>query len=357
MAFIRPTLVELVDRTTASIRSRLALGPLLARSFLGVLGRALAGLAHGLHGHISYGADQAIPLTASTDALERAADLYGLDPVRRPASPAVGVTRFTGTTGTSIPVGTIVSRPDGERYATDAGATIAAGIADVALTALVAGLSSNADPATILSLASPIAGIDNDSTVDASGMTLGADLETDEQLRARLKVFARARPQGGSTADYPIWALEVAGVTRVFVLPANSGLGTVDVTFTVDDDPAGPIPSVAQVAAVQARLTDVTRRDSAPLGALVTTFAPVAAPVSFTLSVLPNSIAVQAAVKAALEDLVLRDAVPAGTITLHRMNEAISTAAGETDHTLTVPAADFVAAAGELPTFNSVTFV
>lgn len=357
MTFQRPTLTALVDRVTAEIRSRMGLGALLARSFLQVIARVLAGLAHGLHGHIAWGADQAIPLTAESAALERHADFYGLDPVRRPAAPAVGVTRFTGTSGTSIPAGTRVRRADGQLYSTDDGAVLASGLADVEITAVTAALASNAEPGTKLALASPIAGVDSETTVDAEGLTTGQDLETDVQLRSRLRLFQRARPQGGSFADYEAWTLEVAGVTRVFVLPLNSGAGTVDVTFTVDDDPTGPIPSAAQVQAVQDRLTDQTRRDSAPLGATVTVFAPTAELIAFTVSVVPDSADVRSAVTAALEDLVLRDAEPGGTITLNRINEAISTAPGETGHTLISPAADFIASPGALPIFDAATFV
>lgn len=355
MAFSRPTLDQLIQRIEAEVSSRLGLGPLLDRSLLKVIARVMAGASHGLHGHLDFIADQIIPTTASTENLERWADLFGLQ--RRAATPAVGSVTFTGTNGSAIPSGTLIQRADGQRFTTDALATIAAGTATVAVTAETQGVAANTDTATELPLVVPVAGVNSPATVDSPGLGGGADIETDAQLRTRLKSFLQARPQGGSDADYEAWTLEVSGVTRVFVRGGNSGLGTVDVFFAVDDDPGGPIPDAAKVAEVQARLNDTTRRDSRPVTAEVTAIAPLETLQAFTLSALsPNTAAVQQAISAALEDLLLTEAEPGGTITLNQINEAISTAPGEDSHTLQSPASDLVIADNALLVFNGVTF-
>jgi len=354
MAFDRPTLSELAARMEADIRTRLNLGPLLRRSNLAILSRVFAGAAHGEHGHLAYISKQIIPSTAEAEFLELHADERGIQ--RKAAAFATGSTTFTGTDATVIPQGTAVQRPDGTRYKTDALATIATGTALVAVTAEIAALAGNADAATILSLVAPIAGINTATTVDSSALVGGTDKESDADLLARLRALVQAPPNGGSQSDYEIWALEVAGVTRAFTLPGHLGLGTVGIMFTVDDDPGGPIPSAAQVALVQARVDDTTRRDSRPVTAAVTALAPVAVPLAFSIALTPNTAAVQAAVTANLTDLLFRLAKPGGTITVSQVREAISTSVGETSHALTAPAADVTVLAGELTTLGTITF-
>jgi uncharacterized phage protein gp47/JayE len=351
--FARPTLAELALRNEAEIAARLGLPPLLPQSVLSVLARVFAGASHGLHGHLDYLAQQVVPLTSSGAELDRHVEAFGLE--RRAATNATGFATFTGTNGSSIPLNASLVRVDGQRFRTTASAIIAGGTALVPIASSLPGLEANTPPATALALASPIPGIVS-AVVDASGLTGGQDAETDDELRERFRQDRSDPPQGGSEADYVRWSREVAGVTRVFVRPAYQGLGTVGVFFTVDDDPTGPIPSPAKVAEVQARIDDTTRRDSRPVTADVTVYAPTALPTSFTLSITPDTAAVRAAVEQALRDLLRREAEPGKTLTLTKIHEAISTAQGEEDHVLTVPAADLTALAAQLRTFDSVTF-
>ena len=127
-------------------------------------------------------------------------------------------------------------------------------------------------------------------------------------------------------------------------------------TYLLDDDPASPIPDSAKVAEVQDRLTDSTRRDSAPVTATVTVFAPIAAALDFTLSVVPDTAEVRSNAQEALGDLLLQEATPGGTLTLNKINEAISTAAGEESHVLDQPAADVAVPAGNISILGTVTF-
>lgn len=353
MTFARPTLAEIVARIEADVSSRLGVGPLLERGPLKVLSRVMGGASHSLHGHLDYNARQAVPLTAEATVLESWADLYGLE--RLAATKANGEVTVTGLNGTSVPLGAQLGRADGSKYRTTSTAVVAGGTATVTAEAEVAGRAGNAAAGTELSFTIPVAGLTS-AVVAAGGLLQGEDRETDEQLRARLRARQSAAPQGGSVADFEAWTLEVAGVTRAWVFPAMSGLGTVGVTFAVDDDPTGPIPSPAEVAAVLARLTDPTRRDSAPVTAEVIVYAAVELPVDFTIELNPDTAAVRAAVEANLRDLILRDGAPGGTLLLSRIREAISTAAGEADHELTVPAANVVATVGELPVLGTITW-
>ncbi|MCY1370952.1 hypothetical protein D9M69_580730 [compost metagenome] len=62
-------------------------------------------------------------------------------------------------------------------------------------------------------------------------------------------------------------------------------------------------------------------------------------------------------VASALQDLLRREAKPGGTILRTHIAEAISTAVGETDHLLQLPAANVTHAAGEMAVFGSITWL
>ena len=147
------------------------------------------------------------------------------------------------------------------------------------------------------------------------------------------------------------WALEVPGVTRAWVYPLEQGSGTVVVRFVRDGD-ASIIPDAAAVALVQAHI-DAVR----PVTAAATVLAPVASPVNYQIQLTPNTAAVRAAVEAELRDLHLREAIPSGTLLLSHINEAISIAAGETDHVLVAPVANVSPGVGYIATFGSITWM
>lgn len=355
MAFNRPTLSSLIQQAETEIESRLNLGPLLPTpgSVLRVLARTVAGMIHGLHGHLAHLARQIIPSTASSDNLDRWASLF-LTTARKAATFATGTVRFTGTDTTSIPAGTDIQRADGLQYETLANATIASGIADVSVRAKTAGDEGDAATGVTADLVSPIAGVGTTATVQSPGITGGADQETDEQLLARLSERMKNPPQGvGADADYERFALEVAGVTRAWALENHLGLGTVGVTFAVDDDPAGPIPDAAKVTEVDTYLNDSRRAVTAAL----TTFAPTAVNLSPTITGLtPDTGDVRTAVTNALTDLLRDEAQPGGLLAVSKIRAAISNAAGEEDHVLTSPVADVQVQAGELLVLGTVTF-
>lgn len=348
MPFSRPTLQELINRTGADAVARLGLEELLRRDDMQVLTRVLSGAAHSLHGHIAWMAEQIIIDTAEAEYMERWANIWGVE--RKPAAAAVGNVALTGTNGVVIPAGSALVRTDGVEYATNAEATISGGAATIAVTASQAGAAGNALAGITLNLVSPISGVNSQATVAAGGLVSGADTETDDTLRARLLARIQAPPHGGAKADYIAWALEVAGVTRAWVYPGELGLGTVTVRFVRDDD-ASIIPDAAEVTAVQTYL-DALR----PVTAGLTVVAPIAVPLNLTIQLTPNTSAVQTVVQAEIADMIRRAAEPGGTILISHIREAISLAAGETNHVLTVPAADVTHTTGQIATMGTITW-
>lgn len=351
MAFNRPTLAQLIARNKADLESNIdGANAQLQRSNLGVIAKLIAGVAHSLYGYIAYLVNQILPDTAETTYLDRHASLWLAVP-RKAASYAVGTAQFSGSDGITIPAGTVLIRADGVEYETDADVTIAAGVANAAITALEAGQNGNAAASIPLALSSPIAGVNSSVVVTALALTGGADQESDDDLRARVIGRIQNPPHGGSKSDYETWALEVPGVTRAWVYDQELGPGTVTLRFVRDDD-ASLIPDAAEVLAVQ---TYIDERRQVGLKAFYVV-APTAAPINFNIALTPNNAATKAAVEAELRDLIAREATPGGTILLSHIREAISIAAGETNYVMSAPNADVTNTTGNISTFGAITW-
>ena len=351
MPFPRPALDDLDKRLIADIEARLpGTDPRVRRSYLGALARGLAGSHHELYGFLEWISRQRFVATADRpELLEQAAE-YGIRPIA--AVRATGEIAVTGTAATVIAAATVWRSGAPEDYRSTAEATIGAGgTVDVAVEAVEPGADGNAVAGTKLSLVSPIAGVVSAATAGELGG--GADIESTDSVRERLAARKQNPPQGGTSPDYEQWAKAAhADVTRRWSRPLAGGLGTVTVYFMTDDATADGIPSAAVVATVQAYI-DARR----PVTADVTVEAPTAVEFDVTINnVAPMTQAVQDAVTAEIADLVLRASEPGGTILVSHLREAISTAAGETDHVLVSPVADVVVSADEISVEGAVTF-
>ena len=349
MPIERPTLPELIDQGAAEFESRLP--GVLARvrnSVVGVINRVLAGALSALYKYAEALSEQWWPDRSAPEFLPEHGARWGVPQL--PAAAATGTVQFSGTNGTVVPLGTVVQRTDGAQYATTAAAVIGGGVAVATAQAVVLGQAGNADIGTALALTTPIAGVNTAATA-LTALAGGADVEGIEAWRARILARIRKPPQGGSQDDYLAWAYGVPGVTRAWVYPNELGAGTVTLRFVRDDD-VSIIPDAGEVAAVQAAI-DAVR----PVTATVTVVAPVATPRNFTIQLLPDTGTNRAAVQAELAELYRRAAAPGGTMLISQQREAISIAAGEVDHVMTVPAANQAHAAGLLPTLGVITWL
>lgn len=346
MAFVRPTLPDLVSRIQLDFISRLSLvGAVLRRSFVYVLVRVLAGAAHMMHGHLEFLGKQLFPDQAEAEFLERHASVFGV--VRNPSSYAGGSITFTGTDGTVIPQGTVLVSSAGSEYEVDEEVVIGpSGSVLGTFTARMPGAAMNVPAGVVLSLASPISGADSNGSV--SDPLDGDNEETIESLRARLLARLADPPHGGTVADYVAWAKEVPGVTRVWVEPFGLGPGTVVVRFVRDND-TSPIPDGAEVALVQAKLDA-----EAPAHAQPTAVAPVAAPILFNIHIVPDNTTVRNAVAASLRDFFLRRE-PGETVLISAVRTAIGATAGLSDYSLVTPAANVTHTTNQLPTLGTIT--
>lgn len=354
MAFIRPTMQELVTRIQGDFKGGLGLVTILRRSFLGVIAIALAGLAHSLFGYLKFIEKQAFPDTATDEYLDRWAGIWNV--TRKVATFNEFVCAVEGTAGTVIPNNRTYKRADGKEYLTTEEITLTGSGDEISMIAVEAGTESEVEAGDTISILSPIAGLVSEAEV-SEVVTEPDDAESDESLRERLIDRIQNPPSGGAANDYIQWAKEVAGITRAWVAPLALGPGTVTV-YVVSDDEDPITPSSPKITEVEDHIEEVR-----PATANVTVVAPVLFPIDLTIQLGPNTASVRAAVEAELDDLILRDAqvvdswaspteVYDGKILLSRINEAISIAAGEDNHIITEINGDSTPGDVEPPTGN-----
>lgn len=361
-----PSLADLAARVRDAFRAELpGADATVWPNNLGPTAKVIAGGLWAIYLRLDWIANQIFAATAEGYWLERHAAEYGMG--RLPAAVASGNVTMTATAAAAIAAGAVLQRLDGVQLATTTAVTLTgAGIVAVPVVALVAGKNANFVAGTVVSALSGVTGAPT-FAVDTNGLGGGADLESDDVLRARVLFRKRNPPQGGAASDYVQWAMSVPGVTRVFVERLWSGAGSVRVFVLTDEATTNGIPTAGTIAAVQAVMAA-----SAPAGASVTVAAPVAQAINMTITGLsPNTTDVQTAVAAEIADTFQRlgkvagaDTATAGLPFLATAQsfsrswiwQAVANAVGEERHQLTTPSADVTVTAGSIAVPGTITF-
>lgn len=347
--FNRPTIPELISRIQSDIESAVTgVTARLRRRFERAVSVALAHVSHGLHGHLSWVADQIFPDTAVERYLLRWCSLFGVD--RKVAQRASGGILVSGSGGTMLAGRQWVRPLDGRLYETteDSDGAITTEVT-IAVRAVEGGEDGDADAGTELQLVSPLAGVNGTADVAAGGLTGGTDLESLPLLLERLIERIQSPVMGGAPGDHVTWAEEVPGVTRAWEYEGvdgqgNPGPGLVAVTF-VKDEADDIIPTVDDVDEVQFYIDDRSPKQ-------VEVFAPTAVPLVLEITLVPDTAAVRTAVLAEIRDLLAREAEPGTRLPLDHIDEAISAAVGEIEHDLVSPVADVQPGFGELLVYD-----
>ena len=349
MAYQRPNLQDLIKRIYTDLTSKSGVKKsILEKTFLKAIAAAIAGVAHLLYGYLDYIFKEAFPTTCSEATLHVWAYIYGVP--RKQASFAIRKVKFSGANGATILQTTVIKNADGIEYETLNEVQIVNGIAQVLVRCLSAGSIGNIAADEVLSLISPIAGIQSSIVVLAEDAINGQDQEEIEYWRERILLKIRQPPHGGNEADYKSWALSIPGVTRVWVYPHYLGIGTVGLAF-INDAEEDIFPTPAKVAEVQ-NIIDELR----PVTAELFVFAPIKNEIDFHIQISPNTLQVREAISSALKDLIRREGGPGGTILISHVREAISLSVGEFDHVLVSPAANIISPVGHLPVLGNITF-
>ena len=238
----------------------------------------------------------------------RAAE-FGID--RKPAVKAIGALTITGTKGIIVPQGSVFSTDNNVYFTTDAACTIADnGTVDVKITAQIAGTSGNVGANTIDKIPMSIPGVSKVTNKDATHD--GFEEETDESLLKRYLVHVRTPATSGNVMHHKEWALSVAGVGDVKVIPLWNGNGTVKVLVT-------DVNKNAASQELQKKVADYIETVR-PIGATVT----VTTPEYLIINVTAN-VRVNAAYSQNYAD-ILKDALNAYLVNLGFDNDCVSIA-------------------------------
>lgn len=210
-----------------------------------VRANAVASSIEGLYEHQRWIVRQVFPDTADSDYLERHASLRGI--TRKAAAFATGTIRFSGTVGSSVPIGTEAKTNSGIAFVTTAAGVIGGGgTVDIAAQAVLAGLAGNQAASAALTLSAAPSGVLAQASIVA--MTGGTDIETDAALLARVLYDMRLPPMGGAKHDYFAWAMEVPGVTDAYIFTQRRAINGVDVVI----ETSGGLPGAPLIAEVTA---------------------------------------------------------------------------------------------------------
>jgi uncharacterized phage protein gp47/JayE len=218
---------------------------------------------------------------------------------RKSGTHATATVQITGTDGTYTDV--TVQTVAGLQYTIDS-INISSGTGTATAIAAAIGTAYNVVSGTITDFAAQISGLTG--VTNTTAVTGGSDVETDADLLTRYLTKVQSSGKSGNKADYENWALGVAGVGAVQVMPLWNGNGTVKVVLLgTDKTPAGDgIVTTAQSLICPGQ--SPTGGGLAPIGATVTVCAATAVPinVSATLAMTGTQTAteIQSAFQAAL---------------------------------------------------------
>lgn len=200
---------------------------LLPKSFVRVLAKVMAGVYITLYKQEAWIFLQMFVDTATFDEVEvlgrriRPLVLWGeLVGVGSPGDP----TQFTGT----IQVTTVNSREyveegtqlknsaTGKIYITTETKLLANPTEAIHIKCVEPGSAGNLSVDDELTFVNNIGCVDRKAILTAVGIT-GTDSETETNYRERVRSRWRTQPQGGSLADYRMWAAEVSGVYQTYI--------------------------------------------------------------------------------------------------------------------------------------------
>lgn len=266
---------------------------------------------------------------------------------------AVPVTVLSPTSFTYAVSGTPVTPATGLINASFVGLSIA-------ITSNESGVGKNLSSGATLTLAAPVAGVDSTATVQFEGVTGGTDVESDDDLRARVFQVRRNVITEFNPAAITRTARSVAGVTRVRVNRITPAIGEVTVFFVRDGD-ENIIPNATQVAAVEAAILETLPADKAPADLHVDAPTPVSTDYVFS-AYFPATVTMRTAIQTSLQNMyrtnvdfetdIIEDKYRAAII------DTVDVETGEklSSYTLSSPSGDITVTTGELGVLGEVSF-
>lgn len=282
MSLTTPTTQQINDNIVAQLEAALNQSiPLLPKSFLRVLARALSGVFILLYKYVGFMHLQQFVRYASFREttingvklipLVEWGRLIGVGDPTAPTYAELFVTLAVEGAGDSIlPIGVPLVDSRGNIYLTVESVTLDTTTETVRIRAATAGSAANQQVGASLSFANPLADVARDVTVSSVVVT-GADAESGQAYRQRVIDRFQKRPQGGAYADYEQWGEETEGIVNVF--PYTSPFpGQVDLYVEATPASSGSADGIPTTAQLQAVLDNVELPTRRPAGALVNAF-------------------------------------------------------------------------------------
>lgn len=348
-----PTTKEIADNIIAQLEASLGQQiPVLAKAFLRVLSKVLAGLFILLYKYGGFMFLQIFVNTASygdttvngktVNPLIAWGRLIGVgDPVAATSAELLVDVTVELQSG-QLPSGTqLVNSNNGVTYLTLGAVLLNSPTVQVSVVAASdqtggdgSGAIGNLDPGDPLSFANPLANVSRAAVVVSQTVT-GANAESEAAYRQRVLDRFQKRPQGGAYADYEIWGEEVAGVLNVYPYTSDCP-GQVDVYVEATEASSGSpdgIPTPAQLQAVldAIELDQNGLASRRPANALANTFPIVRTgfDVRVTGLLVDNLAQVQEDITAAVEEYFLtREPFTDGLSVLPRRDRVTRSAVG-----------------------------
>lgn len=222
------------------------------------------------------------------------------------------------------------------------------------------GQAANVEAGEIVTITTPIIGVNDNAIVQLLGLQGGADIETDEELRIRI-LNAYQNPFAlFNVSSIVNQAKKVAGVTRVFVYEITPAPGQVTIYFVRDND-ANIIPNATEVATVKNKILEIKPAHVADVDVIVE--APIANPVNFQFSgIIPNTPSMQESIRRNLQAL-FQEQTEVGQDLLQyayvaAIWQTVDYLSGERliNFNLVTPSGDILIAPNEIATLGTVNF-
>lgn len=276
-----PTLSELYTSVKSDLEAELTISiPLVGKSFIRALAAVQAGKLYLLYLSLGLVQKNIFPDTADPAAQGGTLDRFGQVKLNRARFSAVAgqyKVQATGTTGATIPAETTWKSDDdsdnpGFIFVLDNEYTLD-GTNQFIIRALTAGNDSALTVGNTLSLTSPVALVDTQVSILSVEIEAQA-AETIAEYREKIVEAFRLEAQGGSPADYRLWAAEVQGVAEVYPYATSAAPfeTTLYVEATEGDSTDGKgTPTTTILEGVESAIEDPTtlRPARKPIGAWV----------------------------------------------------------------------------------------
>ncbi len=238
--------------------------------------------------------------------------------------------------------------------------TASADLVTILVKSIGFGSDTNRNNGDTLNFNTPVAGVDNATTVQFDGISGGTDIESDEDLRSRILDAYQNPIALFNVAQIINQARLVSGVTRVFVKEITPLPGQVTVFFTRDNDD-DIIPSAQEVIDVKTSLLLIKPSTMSDDDVIVSAPTPVATNFIFS-SILPNTQTMKDSVTLSLEQF-FKQSTTVGKVVqdfsyISAIGNTVDTETGEKikDFSLATPIGAIIVNVGDLATLGSVSF-